>query len=274
MAAKSYEALCKIREHIARIDLLMHDVPESIETKDLSDAVRDLRTRTIKQVIATKRSLGMEITTVTIKPAEEISLEQVPTEEATETSLISKNGKTYHPDPKISKFIETYVQMGGLPLIKVFKPFSLKKPCIEMYEVLQFLKTIFDLRIKNNLFMDCGVYIHLCEYSTFYVGLAKTEFMGMKFATVHDAIVSRLNEHRNWPDSIVKANWTVLYKIISMISYIPGDKEDENLVTLLIEKCVGPNRVRGGDYTYIGHQIFPNISIEEIKEKLMQKSIL
>jgi hypothetical protein len=128
MATKSYEALCKIREHISRIDLLMQDVIHSSEINDLCNAVQTLKTTTIKQVISAKKALGMEIKPVTIKPADEIEINETTPEPVSDISTISKNGKTYHPDPKISKFVETYVHMGGIPLLKVFKPFSLKKP--------------------------------------------------------------------------------------------------------------------------------------------------
>lgn len=96
--------------------------------------------------------------------------------------------------------------------------------------------------------------------------------MGSEYKTYYDAIMNRIYEHRNWPSSAVKANWTAIYKVCSLLFYLPGDEEDENLITQLIEKCVGPYHVRGGIYTNIGFVSFPEINLNEIKEKLMSRS--
>jgi hypothetical protein len=278
-----YKSITEIREHISRIDILL-DLLQTTATyenvKDLSDietTCRDLKTKVIKQVIFYKNKAGLEKTKINVKPAPkiEIVLDEVNVDDIPELTTETKQHKVYHPDPKLNEKVKLWLQTsGGVPLDKIIGKFSLPKPEIELHEVLQFLSDIREKRHASKLYGETSVYIHLCEYSTFYVGLSKINYMGNGTKTHYESVLARLHDHRNWHDSPVRANWTALYKVLTNISYIPGDKKDENLITELLVKCVGCDNVRGGDYTYIG-TILPSSftkSLEDIKHELLIRS--
>ena len=82
---------------------------------------------------------------------------------------------------------------------------------------------------------------------------------------------NRLADHRNNGGTIMPTCFTHIYPVISCICSFFGDKEDEDLITILMSKCVG-NNVRGGIWAspFIIPQ-YPNFTIDEIKYKLINK---
>lgn len=274
--------LNELRSHLERCRLLVEDISLEIHEipKENAGYITDTQTlintsiiNTIKATVSYMNNHSIEVTPTIVIPADPINdytaieSDEKPCEKASERRPIQ-----YHPDPRMNKIVKVYCEMGGISLDKIIKPFSIPTPPIELYDIIEFTRKISLLREKNNISPSCAVYAHLCENSTMYVGTANTEFRGLKYDTLYDAVMGRLKEHRNWPSTIVKANWTAVNKVISPLFYFPGDKEDENLITLLIEKCVGSDKVRGGIYTFIGKIRFPNTTIEEIKSKLLERS--
>ncbi len=85
---------------------------------------------------------------------------------------------------------------------------------------------------------------------------------------------SRLADHRDNGGTIMPTNFTNMYPVISCLCSFYGDKNDEDLVTILMTKCVG-NNVRGGVYSSPFNKLpdFTNITIDEIKDKLLNKKL-
>jgi hypothetical protein len=81
----------------------------------------------------------------------------------------------------------------------------------------------------------------------------------------------RLSSHRNWHESDTRANWTGLFKVLSMLFYFPGDKDDENSLVHLLHNCLPFTKVRGGSYTGIGDIDIPNINIDVIKKQMLER---
>lgn len=285
--------LTDLRSHLESCRILvttlqseqLSDITEYIH--NIQDSINKAVMNTNKSIIAVKNMNNIQIEPAIVKPAEK-PLKNVDTSELetfqkeyeeeqlhVEKQIQERESRKliqYHPDPKLHKIVKLHEEMDGISLTKLIKPFTITRPAIELCEVLEFMKSLFDLRQKNKLYVESAIYINLCEYSTLYVGLAYTTFRGITFSSYFDAIQSRLHEHRNWPSNIIKANWTALYKVKTLLSYFPGDKEDENLLTLLLVKCLDSSNVRGGIYTDLGLIKFPQLSVEEIKNKLLERS--
>jgi hypothetical protein len=80
---EDYRTITEIREHIERIDILLNSLQKSANyenAKDLTDienVCRDLKTKTIKQVIHYKKEAGIETSQVVVKAAPKIEVEIV-----------------------------------------------------------------------------------------------------------------------------------------------------------------------------------------------------
>lgn len=293
--------LTEIRAHLERCNIILNgivasDAEEFKRIETLGGELRNSITATIKAIIATKVAKKMEIVPTQVIPAERIvverSVDDIPnysySVDIVPSTLLSlplhSDSKLctqtisdlwpfeHHPTAAMNKVIKTYLEMGGFSLDKVIKPFSLSRPEIELDEILAFLNAVGSIREKNKLYPDCSVYANLCEHSTVYVGIARNEFRGIKFNNRKEAVNGRIQEHRNWPSVLVKANWTAIFRVVSTLCIIPGDKEDEDLITFMFIKCFGKKAVRGGMYTGFGKLSFPDISLYDIKQKLLERS--
>ncbi len=287
------DTFTQLRSHLERCRILLdtlaaEEMPREVEEHiaAMQESVRTTIIRNIKSVVNYKNDKKIPITS-TFPVAAEVIKESVgysgdlEVADAAEeeckrkTAVIISAKRTpvrYHIDPMLNKLVQAYCEMGGVSLHKLIKPFKLDPPKLEMIDLLTFIQEIKTIREQKGMYSDCAVYAHLCNYSAIYVGIARIEFRGQTFPDLRSAIESRLNEHRNWPSNAVKANWTALNKVITCMFYLPGDKEDENLITQLLTHCVGEEKVRGGDHTFIGPYDFPLSTVFDIKYKLLKRS--
>lgn len=160
-------------------------------------------------------------------------------------------------------------QMMGSSLIRERSVFKTDKPEIELYEILDF---IYELK-RNRVGFNSCVYVHQCMYDMYYVGYAESGYgkKGVK-STTENMMLTRLEDHRNNGGTKTPTNMTHLFPVVSCIGYFPGDKEDEDVMTILMSKFAG-NKVRGGKWASpFVKPTYPDISTEEIKRKLRNRT--
>lgn len=274
--------LNELRSHLERCKLLLEDISLEIHEipkenagyiTDTQDLINTSINNTKKAIVSYMNSHSIEITPTIAIPADPINdyaaieSDEKPCEKASERRPIQ-----YHPDPRMNKIVKASLEMGGLPLAKFIPKFVMEKPLMELCDIFAFINEIKELREKSKKYKETGVYAHLCEYGTIYVGISRVNHMGNGTLTIDESIRQRLHDHRNWHESGTLANWTGLYRVLSMIFYFPGDKEDENLIVLLLNNCLSNTKVRGGKYTGIGNINIPKINIEDIKLQLISRS--
>ena len=123
-----------------------------------------------------------------------------------------------------------------------------EKPEIEMIEISNIVSQLKNKTDKSS------VYVLICENSKFYVGYTMKN------------INEQLKEHRN-----NGSNWTCINKVIGILYHFPGDKNDENNMTLLMSKCVGEENVRGGKWDDYRNVIFEKKDKDMIISELLTK---
>jgi len=161
-----------------------------------------------------------------------------------------------------------FKKMGGASGVKSKIYFELDKPEIELYEIIDIIQ---ELRRVRKGFNSC-VYVHLCMDSTYYVGFADSSYLKRHVEkTDENIMLNRLADHRKNGGTDTPSNMTYLFPVVSCIGFFPGDKEDEDLMTILMSKFAG-NNVRGGRWAspFIKPE-YPEISIKEIKNKLLSR---
>jgi len=159
-------------------------------------------------------------------------------------------------------------KMGGSSELKRMFSFDSPKPEIELYEIIELTNEL--KRIRKD-YESC-VYIHLCESSTYYVGYSSSSSGSVLYpdevTKSEMSMLSRLSSHRKNGGS---TNMTYHFPVVSCLSYFPGDKEDEDLMTILMSKFAG-NRVRGGKWaSAFVKPDYPDMTIEDIKNRLMTR---
>ena len=157
-------------------------------------------------------------------------------------------------------------QMGGSSKLKQKVSFKLEKREIELYEILDIMQ---NLRKIRKGFKSC-VYLHQCMDNTYYVGYADNSYLEKDVEkTDENTMLNRLEDHRNNGGTKTPSNMTYLFPVISCLGFFPGDKEDEDLITILMSKFA-KNNVRGGKWAspFIIPE-YPEMSIDEIKDKLL-----
>jgi len=166
-------------------------------------------------------------------------------------------------------FVNIQSKLLGCSRARYINKFNLEKPEIELCDIIDFIHTLKSIRPKH----EYAVYIDLCQNSKFYVGISHSSYLETNIEITDTNLAkSRLADHRNNGGTIFQTNFTHMYPVISTLCCFFGDKDDENLITILMYKCVG-NNVRGGDYAspFLKLPDFSNISIDEIKHKLLHK---
>jgi hypothetical protein len=157
----------------------------------------------------------------------------------------------------------------GSSLIRERGVFKTDKPEIELYEIIDF---IYELK-RNRVGFNSCVYLHQCMYDMYYVGYAESGYgkNGIE-STTENMMLTRLEDHRNNGGTKNPTNMTHLFPVVSCIGYFPGDKEDEDLMTILISKFAG-NKVRGGKWAspFVKPK-YPDITIEDIKKRLKDRN--
>jgi len=158
--------------------------------------------------------------------------------------------------------------MGGCSALRNKIGFTLEKPEIELYEILEFTNELKRLRTGFN---SC-VYIHQCTGDTYYVGFSDSSYLDKGIEkTDENTMLNRLADHRNNGGTKTPSNMTYLFPVISCLGFFPGDKIDEDLITILMSKFAG-NAVRGGKWAspFIKPN-YPNLTIDEIKNRLLSR---
>ncbi len=158
--------------------------------------------------------------------------------------------------------------LSGSSALKRKFSFSLEKPEIELYEILGIVNELKKIRKDFN---SC-VYIHQCTGDTYYVGYASGLYLKENVEkTDENIMLNRLADHRDNGGKIMQSTMTYLFPVISCLGFFPGDKEDEDLMTILMSKFAG-NRIRGGKWAspYITPK-YPDMDINEIKNKLLSR---
>jgi len=169
--------------------------------------------------------------------------------------------------------LDTHYNMNGINMRRYFRHlnFHIPSPEIEIYEIIQFMNNL-----SRSDSYETAIYILALENSKYYVGIADTSFIKGKHTDSNKyeiAVKTRLNSHRDNGGGSCPTNWTWIHPVTSLCAFIQGDREDENLITLLVSKCVGEDNVRGGNWTEIhGRPSFPKMSLEEIKTAIIKKS--
>ena len=176
---------------------------------------------------------------------------------------------TIHHAAKSLRLFEIMYKMCGSSEIKKQVCFESPKPEIELYEVIDLTHEL--KRIRQG-FNSC-VYIHLCANNTYYVGYATDAYLDKDIPkTTENIMLSRLSDHRKNGGQIVPSNMTYLFPVVTCLAYFPGDKEDEDLITILMSKFAG-NKVRGGQWAspFIDPE-YPDMTVDEIKNKLLHRT--
>lgn len=181
-------------------------------------------------------------------------------------SIIEETVKTA---VKSSRIYDILHKMGGSSELKKKISFESSKPEIELYEIIDLT---YELKRIRSGFNSC-VYINLCTNNTYYVGYANDFYVNKDTPkTLENVMLSRLSDHRNNGGTKFQSNMTYLFPVVSCVAYFPGDKEDEDRMTILMNKFAG-NRVRGGiwDSPFMIPE-YPDMTIDEIKNKLLTRT--
>jgi hypothetical protein len=166
-----------------------------------------------------------------------------------------------------SELYSLFKKMGGASEVKSKIYFELEKPKIELYEIIDIIQEL----KKRKGFNSC-VYVHLCMDNTYYVGYSDGSYLKSDIIkTDENMMLCRLADHRKNGGTVTPSNMTYLFPVVSCIGFFPGDKEDEDLMTILMSKFAG-NNVRGGKWAspFIKPE-YPDMTIEEIKNKLLMR---
>lgn len=176
--------------------------------------------------------------------------------------------ETVHHAVKTSRIYDTMYKMCGTSELKKLICFESPKPEIELYEIIDLTHEL--KRIRHG-FHSC-VYIHLCRNNTYYVGYATDAYLDKDTPkTTENIMLSRLSDHRRNGGQTIPSNMTYLFPVVSCLTYFPGDKEDEDLMTILMSKFAG-NRVRGGEWASpFTSPEYPDMTVDEIKNKLLNR---
>lgn len=140
---------------------------------------------------------------------------------------------------------------------------KLTTPEIELSEIISLSHRLNKERNKEK-YNGC-VYVNICEDGKFYVGYTN-KVVGQDTSTT---VISRLEQHR---DNGGGTYWTYFYPVISCMTFFPGNCEDEDLMTILMSKCVGIGKVRGGKWaSAMTIPKLPDMTVQEIVSKLLNK---
>jgi hypothetical protein len=162
------------------------------------------------------------------------------------------------------------LEMGGLPSFP--QRFKLDPPEIELCEIIRFAQMLTQTRDWKKY--KTVVYIDICESSKFYVGYSDSSYLKEGAKTPYNTAKNRLNAHRDNGGGTSPTYWTHFYPVISCLVAFPGDYEDEDLMTLLVAKCVGKHNVRGGQWASgLEAQTFPKKSVHDIMKELTDRSL-
>lgn len=172
---------------------------------------------------------------------------------------------------KRKMFVNVQNKLLGSSRSRLINKFILPKPEIELSDIINF---IHKLKTIRPLYQS-AVYIDLCQDSKFYVGISNSTYLDNNIPVTDDNIAnSRLADHRNNGGTIFPTNFTHMYPVINSLCSFFGDKDDEDLITILMSKSVG-NSVRGGKWAspFIIPD-YPNLTIQQIKQKLLDKILI
>lgn len=140
----------------------------------------------------------------------------------------------------------------------------LNTPEIELCDIIH-LSQCLNRERNQELFSGC-VYVNVCEDGKFYVGYTKID-------CTYDIMLAakqRLHEHR---DNGGGTYWTYYYPVISCMFVFPGDEADEDLMTILLSKCVGVSKVRGGQWaSALIIPSLPEMSAQEAISRLVSRN--
>jgi len=170
---------------------------------------------------------------------------------------------------KRKMFVEPQNILCGNNRARYINKFKLDTPEIELCDIINFINN--ELKPTRPKYSN-AVYIDICQDSKFYVGISSSSYLDSSVeATDENMAKHRLESHRDNGGGSFPTNFTYMYPVISCLCYFYGNKQDEDLVTILMSKCVG-NNVRGGIYAspFIKPN-YPNYTIEEIKQKLLDR---
>jgi len=169
--------------------------------------------------------------------------------------------------------LDTHYKMNSIHMRRHFRQlnFHISSPEIELYEIVRFMNSL-----SRSDSYETAIYILALENSKYYVGIADTSYIKSEYTDSNKyeiAVKTRLNSHRDNGGGSSPTNWTWIHPVISLCTFIQGDREDENLITLLVSKCVGEDNVRGGNWTGIhSRPSFPKMTVEEIMTAIIKNS--
>ena len=292
------DTFAQLRSHLERCRILLdtlaaEEMPREVEDHiaAMQESVRTTIIRNIKSVVNYKNDKKIPITSTFPVAAEVIkeSVEycgdlEVADKELEELHRKCKDAQAakpgpksfekvqHHPDTRLNKIMQVAIEMGGLPIEKYIPKFKMEKPPMELWDIYTFIQQLKTKRENSGRKYETGVYAHLCEHGTVYVGLSKLDHMGNGIKTVEESVRMRLASHRNWHECSRKAYMTGLFRVLSMLFYFPGDKNDEDLLVYLLNECLPKFRVRGGQFAGIGVTSIPSMDVSEIKYKLLENS--
>lgn len=175
---------------------------------------------------------------------------------------------------ELMRRIKLHEDMGSIEMRRGAESlnFKLLSPDIEFCDVAAFLYDVSKIRSKN---YESVIYINALENSKYYVGISHCSKNNIYkgYDKYKQATMSRLESHRDNGGGAWPTNWTWIHPVISTLAYMPGDREDENLVTLLVTKCFGEDNVRGGDWTtFHKRPEFPKMTVDEIKTAIIKNN--
>ena len=173
---------------------------------------------------------------------------------------------------KRKMFVDMQKKSRGYSRARLVNIFKLEAPEIELCEIINFINDkLKPIRSKYNY----AVYIDICQDSKFYVGISCSSYLDKSIEATSDNIAKhRLESHRDNGGGTFPTNFTYMYPVISCLISFYGNKEDEDLITILMSKCVG-NNVRGGIYADpFRKPKYPEYTIDEIKEKLLNRILI
>ena len=170
---------------------------------------------------------------------------------------------------KRKMFVNVQDRLHGSSRARLVNKFKIDKPEIELCDIINFIND--KLKPIRPIF-KYAVYIDICQDSKFYVGISCISYLDDSVEVTADNIAkNRLESHRDNGGGTFPTNFTYMYPVISCLCSFYGNKEDEDLITILMSKCVG-NNVRGGIYACpFTKPKYPDYTIDEIKEKLLTR---
>ena len=173
---------------------------------------------------------------------------------------------------KRKMFVNLQHKLLGCSSARYVNKFNLEAPEIELCDIINFINDkLKPIRPKYHY----SVYIDICQDSKFYVGISNSSYLDNSIEATSDNMAKkRLESHRDNGGGICPTNFTYMYPVISCLISFYGNKEDEDLITILMSKCVG-NNVRGGIYVdSFKKPKYPDYTIDEIKEKLLNRILI